>query len=107
VVETLPTQTATYTVVGINNGALLNGSLTANFGGDNQLTGEFSNDALTIGITAAINAEDASFAGTATSDGDYGISHGHFFGNEAAALAGIANFGAADPRNTAFGGAKD
>jgi len=109
VIGNLPTQTATYTVVGINNGALLSGSLTANFGGDNQLTGEFSNDALTIGITATIYAKDARFSGTATAneDGDYGFTEGHFFGNGATALAGIANFGAADPRNTAFGGAKD
>jgi len=109
VIGNLPTQTATYTVVGINNGALLSGSLTANFGGDNQLTGEFSNNNLKIGITAAIDAENARFSGTATAneDGDYGFTEGHFFGNEATALAGIANFGVADPRNTAFGGAKD
>jgi len=110
VVNTLPVQTATYTVVGINQGNTLNGTLTANFGGNNQLTGTFFNDGLTIDIGATINSSDASFAGGAVAngvDGVFGSSKGHFFGDGAAALAGIAEFASDASLNTAFGGAKD
>jgi len=110
VVNTLPVQTATYTVVGINQGNSLTGSLTANFGGDNTLTGALFNSSLTIDIVAAIDSSDASFSGAAlanTGDGVVdGNSTGHFFGDAAAALAGIATFGDIS-LNTAFGGAKD
>jgi len=111
VVNTLPTQTATYTVVGINQGNTLNGSLTANFGGDNTLTGTLFNSSLTIDIEAGIDSSDASFEGIAFGNtGDdvlyEGSTNGHFFGDAAAALAGIAAFDDIS-LNTAFGGAKD
>jgi len=110
VVNTLPVQTATYTVVGINQGNSLAGSLTANFGGDNTLTGALFNSSLTIDIVAAINSSDASFSGAAFANTGNGFvdgeSKGHFFGDAAAALAGIATFGDVS-LNTAFGGAKD
>jgi len=110
VVNTLPTQTATYTVVGINNGGILNGSLTANFGGNNQLVGSFFNSDLTIDIAATINTADASFSGGALAngiEGTFGTTKGHFFGNEATALAGITEFASDRSLNTAFGGLKD
>jgi len=111
VVNTLPTQTATYTVVGINNGGILNGSLTANFGGNNQLSGTFFNSDLTIDIAATINTVDASFSGGALAngidEGTFGTAKGHFFGDGATALAGITDFASDSSLNTAFGGIKD
>jgi len=105
-------QTATYTVAGINNAAgVLNGSLTANFGGDNSLSGTLSNANLTLGIAGTINASDASFSGSASANAGNGVvngaTNGHFFGADAAALAGIAEFTSDVTLNTAFGGTKN
>jgi len=108
---TLPTQQAEYTVVGLNNGSLLNGTLTANFGGNNQLEGTISNGTLSIEINATIDDTYASFSGSAKANGgggnNNGLSHGHFFGNDAASLAGIADFENDVTLNTAFGGTKN
>jgi len=111
VVNTLPTQTATYTVVGINQGDTLTGALVAKFGGDNTLTGDLFNSSMTIDLVATIDSSDASFNGAAFANtGDdvlfEGSTNGHFFGDAAAALAGIAAFDDIS-LNTAFGGAKD
>jgi len=106
-------QTATYTVAGINNAAgVLNGSLTASFGGDNKLNGTLFNANLTLDIVdAAINASDASFSGDAYANigngAVKGATNGHFFGADAAALAGIAEFTSDITLNTAFGGTKN
>jgi len=109
---TLPAaQTATYTVAGLNGSNVLTGTLTANFGGDNTLTGALFNSSLTVDIVAAINSSDASFSGAAfanTGDGLVeGNSNGHFFGANAASLAGIAEFANDTSLNTAFGGTKN
>lgn len=113
----MPTSgSATYTVNGINNytvAGLMTGTLTANFGpGTNTLAGTISNSALTVDVNAAIAPSTASFAGTATANPTggtavSGTSQGHFFGNAAAQLAGIAKFGEANRNlDTAFGGKK-
>jgi len=109
---TLPAaQTATYTVAGLNGSNVLTGTLTANFGGDNTLTGALFNSSLTVDIVAAINSSDASFSGAAlanTGDGFVdGSTNGHFFGANAASLAGIAEFASDTSLNTAFGGTKN
>lgn len=108
----LPTTgTATYTVKGINqyhvqNSAVLNGTLTADFS-SNKLSGSLKNSGLTIAINnAAIKTAEASFSGNATANGTAGATHGHFFGNQGAAIAGVADFGRNSELNTAFGGTK-
>lgn len=108
----LPTTgTATYTVKGINqyhaqNSAVLNGTLTADFS-SNKLSGSLKNSGLTIAINnAAIKTAEASFSGNATANGTAGTTRGHFFGNQGAAIAGVAEFGRNHAYNTAFGGTK-
>ena len=108
----LPTTgTATYTVKGINqyhtqNTALLNGTLKADFG-KRTLNGEMERAGLNVAINnATINTAQASFSGTATANKVAGTTHGHFFGNQGAAIAGVADFGRNHAYNTAFGGTK-
>lgn len=108
----LPTTgTATYTVKGINqyhtqNTALLNGTLKADFG-KRTLNGEMKRTGLTVAVNnAAINTAQASFKGKATANKVAGTAHGHFFGNQGAAIAGVADFGRNHAYNTAFGGTK-
>lgn len=108
----LPTGgTANYAVKGINNydgSNLLTGTLTADFGAQ-TLAGSISNSALTVAVNAMVNTSTASFGGgaTATVGGvdTQGLTQGHFFGANAAALAGIATF-VDSQYDTAFGGAK-
>ncbi|WP_289286563.1 Slam-dependent surface lipoprotein [Methylophaga sp. UBA3991] len=106
---TMPTTgTAAYTVKGINNyngSNLLTGTLNANFGTDN-LSGSMSRTGLSIAINASIDSSDASFSGDALANSStMGTTEGHFYGADAAALAGIAKFSNRD-YDTAFGGAK-
>lgn len=110
---TMPTGgTANYAVKGINNydgSNLLSGTLTANFG-TQKLTGSISNSALTVSVNAMVDASTASFGGTAKATvggvDTQGLTQGHFFGADAAALAGIATFAGSSQHDTAFGGAK-
>lgn len=101
---------ATYTVVGINkhrdpNTAVLKGEMKADFGAK-TLNGTITRTGLSVAVNSKINA-DASFNGTAKANNSVnGISKGHFYGNQAAALAGVADFGAHNQYNTAFGGTK-
>jgi len=100
-------QTATYTVAGLNNSNVLTGTLTATFGGDGALTGTLSGGNITeLFIDANINS-DGSFSGDAAADGVDGSTNGHFFGADAASLAGIAEFASDASLNTAFGGTKN
>ena len=108
----LPTTgTATYTVKGINqyhtqNTALLNGTLKADFG-KRTLNGEMKRTGLNVAINnATINTAQASFSGKATANKVAGTTRGHFFGNQGAAIAGVADFGRNSELNTAFGGTK-
>ena len=108
----LPTTgTATYTVKGINqyhtqNTALLNGTLKADFG-KRTLNGEMKRTGLNVAINnATINTVEASFEGKATANKVAGTTRGHFFGNQGAAIAGVADFGRNHAYNTAFGGTK-
>ena len=108
----LPTTgTATYTVKGINqyhtqNTALLNGTLKADFG-KRTLNGEMKRTGLNVAINnATINTAQASFEGKATANKVAGTTRGHFFGNQGAAIAGVAEFDRNPAYNTAFGGTK-
>ena len=111
----MPTSgTATYAVKGINQhyeqgAAVLGGDLKADFG-KKTLVGTLSRttgDLKKLGIDAKIVTSDASFSGKAVANGSVnGATRGNFFGNNAAGLAGIADFGKDNPNNTAFGGAK-
>jgi hypothetical protein len=111
----MPTSgTATYAVKGINQHyeqgtAVLGGDLKADFG-KKTLVGTLSRttgDLKKLGIDAKIVTSDASFSGKAVANGSVnGATRGNFFGNNAAGLAGIADFGKNNPNNTAFGGAK-
>lgn len=111
----MPTSgTATYVVKGINQHyeqgtAVLNGNLTADFG-KKTLAGTLSRttgDLKKLGIDAKIVTSDASFSGKAVANGSVnGATRGNFFGNNAAGLAGIAQFGKNNAYNTAFGGTK-
>jgi hypothetical protein len=114
----MPTSgTATYAVKGINQHyeqgtAILKGDLTADFG-KKTLNGTMSRTGLSIAIkNANINTTDASFGGASTAVATgangkaYGDVKGNFFGNKAAGLAGIADFGKNNAYNTAFGGTK-
>lgn len=103
---------ATYAVKGINNHvsqgtAVLTGNLTADFGAK-KLNGTIARPGLSIAINnAAINTKAASFSGAAKANNSVnGKTHGHFFGNGGAAIAGIADFGKNHKFNTAFGGTK-
>ena len=111
----MPTSgTATYVVKGINQHyeqgtAVLNGNLTADFG-KKTLSGTLrrtTGDLKKLGIDAKIVTSDASFSGKAVANGSVnGATRGNFFGNNAAGLAGIAQFGKNNAYNTAFGGTK-
>lgn len=108
----LPTTgTATYTVKGINqyhtqNTALLNGTLKADFG-KRTLNGEMNRTGLNVAINnATINTAQASFEGKATANKVAGTTRGHLFGNQGAAIAGVAEFDRNPAYNTAFGGTK-
>ena len=112
----MPTSgTATYAVKGINGHyeqgtAVLKGDLKADFG-KKTLAGTLSRttgDLKTLGIDAKIVTNDASFSGKAVANGSVnGATKGNFFGNNAAGLAGIAQFGNNNKNlNAAFGGAK-
>lgn len=89
------TGTASYSVRGINNARNTNpltGTLNANFG-TNKIGGSLSNDAINLVIdNNTINPTTASFSGKALANGNNGNSQGEFFGNDAAALGGIATF---------------
>lgn len=110
---TVPTSgTASYNITGINkfSGAnKLTGTINADFGAQ-TLSGNMSNTALTVKVNSNIDAATASFAGTAeaTQAGvtTQGASQGHFFGANAASLAGIATFTENSDLDTAFGGEK-
>jgi len=100
--------TATYTVVGLSNSNLLSGEFTADFAA-NTLSGKLTG-VIDIKITdAGINSVDGSFYGAdvfANNGTVEGITKGHFFGADAASLAGIAEFASDAQLNTAFGGNK-
>lgn len=103
---------AVYAVKGINNHvkqgtAVLTGNLTADFG-TKKLNGTMAKSGLSIAINnAAINTAQASFSGAAKANNSVnGTTKGHFFGNQAAAIAGVADFGKNHRFNTAFGGTK-
>ncbi|WP_314936663.1 Slam-dependent surface lipoprotein [Neisseria elongata] len=113
----MPTSgTATYAVKGINQHyeqgtAVLNGSLKADFG-RKTLNGSLSRPGLSIAVNnATIRTASATFDGSATAKAGnqtaHGSTKGAFFGNNAAGLAGIADFGKNNPNNTAFGGTKN
>ena len=111
----MPTSgTATYAVKGINGHyeqgtAVLSGDLKADFG-KKTLAGTLARttgDLKKLGIDAKIVTSDASFYGKAVANGSVnGTTKGNFFGNNAAGLAGIADFGKNNAYNTAFGGTK-
>ena len=102
---------ATYAVKGINNyvnqnSPIMTGTLTADFGAK-KLNGTISKTGLSVAINnAVINTAQASFSGAAKANGSInGRTQGHFYGNNAAALAGVADFN--NPKlNTAFGGTR-
>ena len=113
---TVPTAgTATYTVAGINGSAsnLLSGTFTANYGAgtlEGTLTGTGTAVSSLSLDGVAFNPGTAAFAGLATANGTAGVDNsgvvqGQFFGANASALAGIAQFDNVS-YNTAFGGAK-
>ncbi|MCC4264481.1 transferrin-binding protein-like solute binding protein [Oceanimonas baumannii] len=106
------TGTASYNVKGVNHfdgTNALAGTLTADFGAQ-TLAGSISNASLKIEVDAFVNSSTASFSGDAiaTAGGvdTFGDAQGHFFGADAAALAGIATFAGNSQHDTAFGGAK-
>ena len=101
---------ATYAVKGINNyvnqnSPIMTGTLTADFG-SKRLNGTIAKKGLSVAINnASINTAQASFDGAAKANGVIGKTHGNFYGNNAAALAGVADFN--NPKlNTAFGGTR-
>lgn len=114
---TVPTSgTATYTVAGINGSAtnLLSGTFTANFGAG-TLEGSLAGTGTAVSSltlnSVTFNPGTAEFGGAASANGTAGVNNsgvvqGHFFGANAAALAGIAQFDNVS-YNTAFGGAKN
>tara|TARA_Y100000815_G_scaffold210829_1_gene195285 strand:+ start:140 stop:886 length:747 start_codon:yes stop_codon:yes gene_type:complete len=106
--------TASYSVTGVNDYSgsnLMSGSFDVNFG-TNELSGYVEN--ASFGVTVDGSISGAAISGSATAYNastlteldDNGVLSGHFFGNNAAALAGIATFSNRD-YDTAFGGTKD
>ncbi|SON52798.1 Slam-dependent surface lipoprotein [Vibrio tapetis] len=110
---TVPTSgTATYKITGINKFSgnnKLTGTIDADFGAQ-TLSGDISNGSLNVNVTAQINAATAAFTGDATATQNAvttaGTSQGHFFGADAASLAGFAKFDTNSQLDTAFGGEK-
>ncbi|MCQ9084377.1 Slam-dependent surface lipoprotein [Vibrio harveyi] len=110
---TVPTSgKATYNITGINkfSGAnKLSGTFNADFGAK-TLDGSINNSNLTVSVDATINTATAAFNGTAQAVQNgtttNGASQGHFFGANAAGLAGIATFTNNSDLDTAFGGEK-
>jgi C-lobe and N-lobe beta barrels of Tf-binding protein B len=99
--------TASYGVIGVNQYSgsnKLNGTLEADFGAK-TLKGSIANTNLTVDIDAQI-ANNASFAGSATTDGLNGTTTGQFYGQNADSLAGVAQF-SDHSKDTAFGGSKE
>lgn len=104
---------ASYRVNGINNyngSNLYSGTLNANFA-RNTLAGSMSRSGESVRLRASINSADASFSGSAQqrSRGERnqnGQTQGHFFGNNAQSLAGVATF-ADRSKDVAFGGIKN
>lgn len=103
---------ATYAVKGINNyvnqnSPIMAGTLTADFD-RKRLNGTIAKKGLNVAVNnAVINTAQASFSGTAKANNSInGKTHGHFYGNNAAALAGVAEFAQNPSLNTAFGGVK-
>lgn len=108
---------ASYRVSGINNyngSNLYSGTLNANFS-QNTLAGSISRGfvgANVVSIEAKINSANASFAGSAKHSTNWGVTNqngqtqGHFFGNNAQSLAGVATF-ADRSKDVAFGGIKN
>jgi hypothetical protein len=106
--------TATYDVKGINNyqgtGALLTGTLTANFNGSGggtvggSLTGHQTVSLTNVGISGATfsttNGGSASIAGNAAA------ANGAFFGSNVAAIAGTVTVAGNRALDTAFGGGR-
>ncbi|WKT00556.1 transferrin-binding protein-like solute binding protein [Gallibacterium salpingitidis] len=110
--EVMPTGgTAVYDVVGINNNSeldnvVLKGQMTADFN-KGKLNGSISKSGLTVKVEDAKINFDASFTGNAVANGNIkGMTNGHFFGKDAAALAGYAKFNGNNQYDTAFGGTK-
>lgn len=99
---------ATYVVKGVSQytgNNLLNGTLTADFG-KTILAGSMTNADMTISINnAKIDLQTARFSGEASANGLAGTTTGHFFGDAAAAVAGVASF-SDHTKDTAFGGSK-
>jgi len=94
-------------VAGLNNSDVLTGTLTANFGGNHKLVGTLSGGSIaSLHIHAKIN-NNGSFSGSATANNVFGYTNGHFFGANAASLAGVAEFASNASLNTAFGGTKN
>ena len=99
---------ANYAVKGINNytgNNPLTGTLRADFG-QKVLTGSMKNNAMQLDIHSRIKPSSASFEGYARANGHYGKTEGHFFGNGASALAGVAKFKTDRNLDTAYGGVK-
>lgn len=99
---------ASYAVKGVNKFSgnnQLTGDFTADFGAQ-KLTGSLANSSLSLTVNANITSSTAAFNGTSLANGtSRGVATGHFFGADAASLAGIATF--ADRQlDTAFGGTK-
>ena len=102
---------ATYAVKGINNyvnqnSPIMTGTLTADFG-SKRLNGTIAKKGLSVAINnAVIHTAQASIYGAAKANGSInGRTRGNFYGNNAAALAGVADFN--NPKlNTAFGGTR-
>lgn len=103
--------TAVYSVKGINHyvdadTALLTGDLKADFA-KKRLNGTIKRPGLSVTVdNAVINTANASFGGRATANDVSGTTRGNFYGNDAAALAGVAEFARNPNLNTAFGGTK-
>lgn len=104
--------TASYSVTGVNDYSgsnLMSGSFDVNFG-TNELDGYVENANFGIEVDGSISG--AAISGSAVAYDAVGELEtggtltGHFFGNNAAALAGIATFSNRD-YDTAFGGTKD
>ncbi|MGC7561199.1 Slam-dependent surface lipoprotein [Pasteurella sp. 22655_41Tandhals] len=109
--EVMPTGgTAIYEVIGINNNSDLNkevlkGQMRADFN-KGKLNGSISKSGLIVKVEDAKINSDASFSGNARANGVIGSTNGHFFGKDAAALAGYAKFNGNNQYDTAFGGTK-
>lgn len=112
VTTTLPTDSATYTVMGISRYSgsnLLSGTFDVNFS-QKEITGSLTNSQRTVDLVSGniyTANNQVTFSADAKEGSTFGVVEGAFFGESAEALAGIVVFSTDHKKDIGFGGIKN